>query len=217
MASWRWVGRIRNVVKQPPFLIVQGLLNRVPGRPFRVARFFLLSLSEPATSIARGFGSVREGTVADVAGMCLLEDKEKVFCTRFEDGELCVVAVHDGRIIGYEWFSDKAFHLEGRYKYRIEIPEDSIYAYDGFIQREYRLRGIWVLFQKYLLDQLQLLRRKRIIAMVDHGNDASLKAHLRFGYVVLKEVFYCRVFSRDSFTEKVFGKGCSTPRKGMIK
>lgn len=204
MASSSWGKRIKNLVKQPPFLIVKDLLNRIPGRPFRIARFFLLSLSAPATIAVRGFGVVREGTHADVAGMCLLEDKRELFNNRFNEGESCVVAVHAGLIVGYEWFSDKAFHLEERFKYRLEIPKDSIYAYDAFIKREYRLRGIWVLFQKYILDQLRILGRKRIITMVDYGNDASLKAHLRFGYVKTRAVQYVRILNKIFFSEKTY-------------
>lgn len=210
MASSSWIKRIKNLVNQPPFLIVQDLLNRIPGHPFQVTRFFLLSLSDPAENAMRGFGSVREGTPADVAGMRLLEDKEALFCRRFEEGEFCVVAVHDGRIVGYVWFSDKAFHLEERFKYRLEIPEDSIYAYDGFIKREYRLRGIWVLFQKYMLDQLRILGRKRIIAMVDYGNDASLKTHLRFGYVKTRDVHHVRFLDKNFFSEKLICRDVST-------
>lgn len=202
VASSSWSERIRNLVKQPPFFIVQKLLNRIPGRPLSVSRFFLLSLSDPATTAVRGFGTVREGTPDDVAGMCQLENKREIFTTRFKAGEYCVVAVHDTRIIGYEWFSDKAFHLEDRFRYRLEIPQDALYAYDGFIKREYRLRGIWVLFQKYMLEQLRIRGRNRIITMVDYGNDNSLKTHLRFGYVKTRDIRHLRFLNRRFFNEQ---------------
>lgn len=150
MVCSSWVGKFKNLVNQPPFLIVLDLLNKIPGRSLRLALFFLLDLAKPLARNARGFAKVREGTLADVGGMHLLENKEELFFQRLKEGEFCVVAVHDSRIVGYMWFSDKAFHVEDRFKYRLTILEDPIYAYDGFIKREYRLRGIWVLFQEYV-------------------------------------------------------------------
>jgi len=217
VASSSWVERIRNLVKQPPFLIVQDLLNRIPGRPLGVARFFLLSLSGPPENTVRGFGAVREGTPDDVAGMCQLENKREIFTTRFKEGEYCVVAVHDTRIIGYEWFSDKAIHMEDRFRYRLEIPEDTLYAYDGFVKREYRLRGIWVLFQKYMLEQLRTLGRQKILTMVDFDNDNSLRTHLRFGYVKTRDVHHVRFLNRRFFREKMLWPVCFDLRKARIR
>jgi GNAT superfamily N-acetyltransferase len=213
MAASNLISRIGILFRQPPLLILQNMLSIIPSQPLQVARFFLLSLSETPGNYMRGFGEVREGTTADVEAMRLLEDKKNLFIRRFEEGEFCVVAVHEGQLVGYEWFSDKEFHYEDRFKYRLEIPADTLYAYDGFIKREYRLRGIWVLFQSYILERLKLVGRKKIITMVDYGNDASLKAHLRFGFIINKDVCFVRLFSRRIFNEKTIAPECFNVRK----
>jgi len=197
-----WIRKFRNLINQHPFLIVQDLLNKIPGRPFQVSRFFLLSLSETSVQAMRGYGAVRPGTLADVPGMCMLENKKELFTRRFMEGESCVVAVYDGTILGYIWFSDKPWHREERFDYFIEIPEDSLYSFDCFIKYEYRLRGIWVLFQKHLLEQVRKVARKKVITLVDFGNDPSLKAHLRFGYVLTRRVSWAKLFFRNYFRER---------------
>ena len=91
-----------------------------------------------------------------------------------------------------------------------------LYAYDGLIEREYRLRGIWVLFQKYLLDQLTARHRRRIITMVDYGNDNSLRTHLRFGYVRARDVHFVGFLNRRFFREQTVCGDDPHPCEAMI-
>lgn len=200
--SSTWLGKIKNLLHQPPFLILKDVLDKIPGCPVRVSWFMVLELPGSDVKTLRECGTVRAGTVADVPGMCLLENKHELFLNRFAEGESCVVAVRDDAVVGYLWFSGKAFHREQRYNYRLEIPQDSIYSYDCFIHRDFRLRGIWVLFQKYMLEQATRLGRKNIIAMIDYGNDASVKTHLRFGYLIKRNIFWVRCFCTDYFLSR---------------
>lgn len=208
MAS-TWTKKLRNLFNQPPFLVVKDVLNKIPGHPVEVASFFVLDLFDTPAKALPDCGTVRAGTVADVPGMCRLENKKEIFLKRLAEGESCAVAIRDAAVVGYIWFSDKLHHTEQRYNYRLEIPEDSIYSYDCYIQREYRLRGIWVLFQRYMLDEAGRLGRKKIITMVDYGNNASLKAHLRYGYVIKNKVFWVRCFSAGCFMSRSPAQRCT--------
>ena len=197
-----WAKKLKNFINQPSFFTVQILLTKIPGRPLQIARFFVLEFPGTTAKTMRSSVNVRKGELTDIEGMCLLENKEDLFRKRFAQGELSVVAVHDGEVVGYEWFSTKPMHVEERFNYQLEIPEDTIFAFDALIKREYRLRGIWLLFQKFKLETGNALGRQKIMTMVDYGNNPSLKAHLRFGYRVIRNVLRVRVFSKNYFLEK---------------
>lgn len=193
--------KIKNEAKQSPVLILKDILNKIPGRPIQTSKFLLLELFEPIPKIIRGIGVVREGVRADIAAMCMLQSKEAVFSRRFSEGEFCTVAVYEDQIIGYVWYSDKELHLEDRFKYRLNIPDDAIYGYDGFIKREYRLGGTWPVLMGFILDKTRSLGRKKVIVMIDYGNDQSLNAHLRFGFKVYMDVIWIKFFARNFYLE----------------
>jgi GNAT superfamily N-acetyltransferase len=199
--------KLNRLSKRPPFLILQTILDRIPGCPLRLGKFYTLELAAARAKLMRGFGSVREGGPQDVAGMCLLENKEALFRKRFTAGERCVVAVDKGQIVGYEWFCLKSLYIEECSSYRLDIPHDTIYAYDALVNPAYRLRGIWVSFKKYLLDEGRRIGRDKLLTLVDHENTPSLKAHLRFGFVIVEQVKMLRLLNRSFFFEKPIDQG----------
>ena len=195
--------KIKKLLKERPFFVLQRVLNIIPFTPFQVACFFQLKLEKFPSKRLRGFGSIREGTLGDVDAMSSLENKEKqIFIDRINNGEYCVVAIYNNEIVGYEWFSDKTNHLESRFQYDLIIPSDSIYAYDAFILPKYRLRGIWLLFKKFIFEKMKQIDRETVITMVDYGNDSSLKTHVRFGFAVYKKVFFLKIFKKSFFKEQ---------------
>ena len=199
--------KLNRLSKRPPFLILQTILDRIPGCPFHIGKFYTLELAAERAKRMRGFGSVREGGPQDVAGMCLLENKEALFRQRFTAGERCVVAVDKDEIVGYEWFCLKPLYIEECSSYRLNIPQDTIYAYDALVKPAYRLRGIWQLFKKHLLDQGRRIGRDNILTLIDHDNTPSLKAHLRFGFVIVKQIKMLRFLNKSFFFEKHIDQG----------
>ncbi len=198
-----FINKIRRLSQDPPFIILQTILNKIPFHPFQVGHFFLLSYSGiPSDITIRGRGEFKRGTLEDLYNMAKLEDKQELFLNRFNRGYYCCVAEVDGKIVGYEWFSDKSFHLEERYFYRITIPSDSIYAYDAYILPEYRISGLWLKFKRYLASLMKELDKNRIITMIDYGNDLSMNTHLRFGFKIFKSVFVINLFGKSFFIEK---------------
>ena len=190
------------VLQRSPFSILQRGFNKIPFKPFQVACFYKLKLENFPSNRLRGFGNIREGTMGDVDAMSSLEPKDKqIFIDRFKTGEYCVVSVYENKIIGYAWFSDKPNHLESRFKYDFIIPTDSIYAYDAFILPEYRIRGIWLFFQKFIFEKTKEISRKKVITMIDYDNANSLKTHIRFGYVIYKKVFFIKILKKRFYKE----------------
>ena len=191
--------------RRSPLVMVRLLLQRIPLKPVDInCLYFLEYAGVPRRGAAFGRArcEVRSATLADLQGIAKCQDTPDGLLKRFQSNDHCVVAVADGRIVGYEWFCDKPVHLEERYAYKIEIPPSSIYAYDAYILPEYRLSGIWLKFKTIYLRQLmQTLHKRRVITMVDGGNHLSMNTHLRFGFKLVRKVFMVKLFGKTLFLE----------------
>jgi GNAT superfamily N-acetyltransferase len=212
-----WGNKINKFIYKPPLLIAQALIDRIPGHPFQIAKLFILELPEAPAKNMRGFGGVREAEPKDIPGMCLLENnKEKLFRKRFAAGDRCVVAVDGEQIVGYQWFSAAPLHVEERFNYKFEIPNDTIYSFDALIKPEYRLRGIWMLLQKFILKAGLCMGRKKIRVFVDYGNNSSLNTHLRFGYTIVSQVLVVRGFRKILSREKKINLEYFNPKRAPV-
>src|SRR5882672_7928938 len=129
--SWaRFRARVASLARTPRLLLAQKLLRRVPLRPVDVGKLCFLQLDGLPTvppAMLRGDADVRFATAADLPGLTELQNKAAMFLARFAQGDRCVVAIADGRIVGYEWFCDNPFHRETAWGYRITIPGGFVY------------------------------------------------------------------------------------------
>jgi GNAT superfamily N-acetyltransferase len=173
------------VRRTPAFLLVQNALKRVPFTPVALGKLCFLELrgvpSVPPR-LLRGAAVVRRATLDDVPRLARLRDMADTFRARFAQGDECMVALVDGRIVGYEWFTQGPVHEEGSWGYEIEIPPGYVYAYDAYIDPAYRNSGIWLRFKAHLADWMKETDTRGVLTFVDYGNWASLRTHLRFGF-----------------------------------
>ena len=199
--------------------MVRNVLQRIPFKPLDInCLYFLEYAGIPRRSAALGRirGEVRHATVGDLQGMTKCQDTPDAFLRRFESNDHCVVALVEGRIVGYEWFCEKSIHIEERYAYKIEIPRSAIYAYDAYILPEYRISGIWLKFNTvYLRELMQTLGKRKIITMVDSGNHLSMNTHLRFGFKLVRKVFILKLFGKTFFFETdIHREGLASSQSG---
>jgi len=198
------LSKLKNIIKEPKFIFLQSILQKIPLQPVKLYCFIFLEFKgeKPRINYKNRF-EVREIKSDDLKSMSALERKNiSIFLKRLEMGSYCIVGVNNSSIIGYMWFTDKNSYTEERTGFKILIPKDSIYSYDAFILPKYRLKGLWVSFQMYMLYRMGELSRSRIITFVDYGNNISLRSHLRFGYLPFKKIFILRVFGKSIFFEK---------------
>jgi GNAT superfamily N-acetyltransferase len=116
------------------------------------------------------------------------------YAQRFEDGDYCIAAVADEKIVGFEWFCTNPRSIKSPYGYELETSPDAVYAYDAFLLPEYRMRGFWLRFKSALSDAMDAWGKNRIVTYVDYGNWVSLKTHLRFGFKITKRVLIVQLF-----------------------
>lgn len=189
-----------------PLIVCQWVLRRLPFAPIRVAvMHFLRFDGRPAVSEAqlRGPGCVRAATARDLDAMPACSDKRAAFKARFEAGDDCVVADVDGRIVGYEWFCHQPLHVEAIHGYRIHVPHGCVYAYDAYLDPQYRNSGFWLRFKAHLAALMTSRGAREVLTFVEEGNNASRHAHLRFGFRPVKSVLALHLFGLTLFKEYV--------------
>jgi GNAT superfamily N-acetyltransferase len=183
----------------PPLLLAQKVLRRVPFKPVDVGKLCFLrldSIPRIAPGLLRGPGVVRAATLDDLEALVALRGQPATFRARFAEGDHCVVAEVGGRVAGYEWFCNRDVHEETAWGYRIAIPPGFVYAYDAFIDPQYRNSGIWLRFKAYLANLMIESQCAGVLTFVDYGNWSSLRTHLRFGFSPEKEVLALKVMGK---------------------
>ena len=91
---------------------------------------------------------------------------------RLEEGQLCVVAVHQGRIIYFNWVSFKAFAYSG---ITLPLGPGWAYGYDARTVEKYRGKGLHSAAVSYQWSAAREAGAKRAITWVDVRNDVNLR------------------------------------------
>lgn len=183
----------------PPLLLAQKILRRVPFTPIDIGKLCFLRLNtvpEVPAGLLRGPGFVRSGSPDDLEALVRLRDQRPIFLKRFADGDRPVVAEIDGRIVGYEWFCEREVHEETAWGYRIVIPQGFVYAYDAYIDPQYRNSGIWLRFKAHLGERMIETGNTGVLTFIDYGNWPSLRTHLRFGFTPGAEVLVVKILGK---------------------
>lgn len=112
-----------------------------------------------------------------------LEMRLEWFESRREQGFPIFVAEENDVILGFSSFG--SFRPWPAYKYTVE---NSVY-----VATEYRGKGISKLLMPPLIDTAKQMNMHTMIAVIDAGNDVSIKLHKQFGFMdagLFKEVGY---------------------------
>jgi GNAT superfamily N-acetyltransferase len=202
----RAASAIAKLRRMPALVVFRRMAHVMPFTPIDVTKLCFLRLDtmpRVSPALLRGRGVVRRGTVADLDDLTALQDKRAIFESRFGAGDHCVVAIAEGRIVGYEWFCERPVHREAEWDYPIRIPAGFVYAYDAFIDPGYRNGGVWLRFKAYLGEWMAARGKRSVITFVEHGNVASWRTHLRFGFAPSVTVLAVRIFGRTFFKEEL--------------
>ena len=196
-----------------PFIRFRELLQRVPSAPLDVnCMHFMEYEGLPPADGGATRVVVRAATRRDIDALAGCRNTTvPVLAERFRGLDHCGIAFVEGNVAGYEWYCDRPAYNEERYLYRVEIPRDSVYAYDAFVLQEYRRAGVWKKLQNVYLRELMLrLGRHKVIAMVDYGNHVSMDVHLQFGFRRSADVFAFKFFGKSYCARKVLNPESAT-------
>lgn len=196
--------KVSRNLKNPPFVILQTILGKLSFGFVDVSQFYLVQFRnthQQRNLPHRGRGHVRAARPEDAYEMGQFENKHEIFLRRLAAKEHGAVAIVDGKIVAYEWLSDKPFHFEERHLYTITIPPNALYVYDAYILPEYRMNGIWLKLKLYSFDLMGKLGRDTVISFINQENRLSMNTHLRFGFVPFRRVYGARFFRKAIFRE----------------
>jgi len=118
--------------------------------------------------------------------------KKRHFIGRLEKGDRCILALHNGKIIGYLWVTKDQMELRPN-KY-IFLSKNRSCSYKGFVLKEYRGRRIHGAMYGYLIDLLKKDGKRFVISIVDMDNKSSLRSKSRDGYNTIGRVTHLRFF-----------------------
>jgi len=167
------------------------LLEKVPFKPVRLIMlnsFALLNPPDANTSI-----SIRKASTKDIKLFDIPDFKRDLFYKRMKSNELCLLAMIDNDIAGYEWFTFDGNHLEERFEIPLEIPDAFLYAYDAYVFPDYRRRGVLKCLIAYSFTLMNNYSKSGVFSFIDYGNDVSEAAHKKLGFTKEDMFIYIKV------------------------
>ena len=191
----KFLGRARDLAREHPVALLGALLSRIPFHPIHVVYFHRLELRGAPAPSRRPHDAIpiRKADPDDLERLVRCIDKREMFERRFAAGEICLAAVQNDAIVGFEWFSTKENQVEERYRYEFALPDDALYAYDAYTAESHRDRGAWRQIIAAAAGSLVQGGRRRILAHVEIGNSASYAAHRRVGFRPIERYLFCSV------------------------
>jgi GNAT superfamily N-acetyltransferase len=185
--------RLRDLWREHPIVFVSAVLYRIPFHPIRVVYFRRLELRGSPEAPVRAETTTRLADRSDLNLLVRCFDKRETFERRFASGESCLIALADGAVVGYEWFSTKRRQVEERYGYPFDIPGDALYSYDAYTSESHRDRGVWRQIMVAAAAMRAREGKERIVAHVEYGNPGSYAAHLRVGFRPIERYLFLSV------------------------
>ena len=194
------IARLRKTLKDHPFVTLQKVLSRVPGRPMELAIFTVLQLDGVPRISSLGTGlTIRYAGREDLEQLANCADRREIFQQRFDDGDYCLVAESGDEIAGFVRFCTDRVYTEDRFLYSLLVPPNAVYCFDGYTKPSYRRRGILKALMGKVGRWMQDNGKTTPVAIVDLGNYISWNTHVQGGFVPLRRVKYLRLFRRRWF------------------
>jgi len=191
---------INKIREKSPLQLFQAVLRTLHIRfvDFGILYFMSFDQLPNPDERSRFNGRIRLAGAEDIPALLEVRNKEAMFRQRFAEGDFCLLAENEqGRVVGFEWFSIKPQHFETKYRFKINIPKDTVYVYDALILPEYRIRGIWPLFKSNLHQFMTDHQRLRIMTFIEQDNALSFKTHFRYGFRIYRR---CKVLRLPFFS-----------------
>lgn len=131
------------------------------------------------------------------------EKSKKDAKDRLEKGDRCVLAIHNGRIVGHLWVMKDYINLSP-YKFLL-LPKNKAYTYKGFVLNEYRGKRIHSAMYAYVVNMLKKEGKRFAISAVDRDNKPALKTKLknRADYEIIGTLVHIKFFGlRHDYIKK---------------
>lgn len=120
-----------------------------------------------------------------------------LYGSRLESGFLCLVAYHDGRIVGVDWISDRGNEEYDTIGLSFEMKERSCYALELYEDKAFVGKGIGMALLSFSLQVCKEKGYERQITWVNANNVKMLSSSIQlFGFKKIGEIEVRRIFNR---------------------
>ncbi len=125
---------------------------------------------------------------------------------RFDRGEKCFAALHQGRAVSYIWGARGVVGVE-EIGMAIRPAHTEFYLYDAFTLEPWRGRNLYPAVLRRSLEEGRKEGLERALIFVDSGNTASRRGVDKAGFFLFQTLIYKRLlfFARREFTRAADG------------
>jgi GNAT superfamily N-acetyltransferase len=115
---------------------------------------------------------------------------------RLKDGNLCLGAKRDGRLMAFTWCNLTRCQSEG---YSFPLNEDEAYLFDAYTASDLRGQGLAPALRYRLYEELERMGRTKLYSISDRFNAPALRFKLKLGAAILKSDWYVTLFRKWHF------------------
>jgi RimJ/RimL family protein N-acetyltransferase len=121
----------------------------------------------------------------------LIEDVqgEWLCSSRFDRGEVCFTAIHEGKVVSYIWGSRGKVGVE-EISMAVETAPSEIYLYDAFTLEPWRGKNLYPTVLRRALEYGRELGLERATIFVDSRNTPSIRGVTKAGFILFQTLLY---------------------------
>jgi GNAT superfamily N-acetyltransferase len=118
---------------------------------------------------------------------------------RLKDGNLCLGAKRNGRLVAFTWCNLTRCTSEGM---PFPLNNDEAYLFDAYTASDSRGQGLAPSLRYRLYEELARMGRTKLYSVTDRYNTPALRFKLKLGAVTLKSSWHITLFKRWHFGPK---------------
>jgi len=190
------------------------LLAGAAACSFRRKILFESGLDDPRPAAASLAVSFRYGGEADLAALTAPEFGYSAAARAFgrerlRAGDRFVLCEAEGRVVFYAWVMFRQLDLScGNY---VPLSADRAYTYKLYTVPAYRGLRICPAYYSFLKRELRAMGYGRVLAWVEAGNRASIRAHTRAGFQPVGTIWHFRLLGQSYFVRpRVLGEAAAS-------
>lgn len=195
--------KISEIISEEDFFsFFLKVLRYIKNNIFGISKgiIFELDLEKVYPKVATGLElSFRLASEKDIGSMDKkrydYDEQSKEYAkNRLAKGDSCILALHNGKIIGYLWVMRD--HMELATDKLLLLPKNKAYTYKGFVLNEYRGKRIHAAMYARVVDMLKKEGKRFVFSAVDTKNKPALKTKLknRADYEIIGTLVHIKFF-----------------------
>ena len=129
------------------------------------------------------------------------QNGKKYSKNRFKNGDKCILALYNKKIVGYLWVMYDNMELS-EYKL-VPLSKNKVYSYKGFVMKKHRGKKIhWAMYH-YLIDLVKKEGKRYILSGVKTDNEPAIRIKEKGVYKKIGNVIHFRFFGlKHDFIKK---------------